>query len=124
MELGQLLFQGSEVYEKEAYWASDGLAVLGSAIEDCYRPNFEGMGSNYGGETFENDVFIMRNYCWCDGEYPEHENGCPPNFIHKQTNIKISWYKHCGRGITANIELNGYEWALIIKDCIESLEKK
>jgi hypothetical protein len=121
LELGQMLWSGQDIQEHEAYWASDGLLLIGSAIEDVY-PEHDGLGLNYGGVTFENDKFIMRNYCWCDGDKEGHEDSCPPNFVHKPTNLIISWYKHCGRGITANKELKAYEWALIVSDCINSLK--
>lgn len=123
MELGQWLFQGSEMHEFEAYWATDGLVFLGDEIEKRY-PEYQSLGGNYGGDQFENDTFIMKNYCWCDGDREGHEEGCPPNFVHKPTNLIITWYKHCGRGITANQELTYLEWSKIVENCTQSLEDK
>lgn len=79
---------------------------------------------NRGTEPFENDVFVIRSYCWCDGGKPGHEEGCPPNFEHKKTGFQACWYKHIGRGASQNQRLNrsGPAWRYILMDCLRSLE--
>lgn len=56
-------------------------------------------GENGYGVDYENDVFMMHPYCWCD------KLSCPwcgdkeaPNFHYKPTGGKVWWYKWIGRG--------------------------
>lgn len=122
MELGQWLLQGSDVQEFEAYWASDGIDLIANKLADISR-EYDGIGANTN-SFFENDTFMMKDYCWCDNEREGHEEACPPNFVHKPTNFIITWYKYYGRGMTANKNLSALEWLEILKDCIQSLEEK
>lgn len=76
-----------------------GLVSLTEAIfkkigeEDGY-----GLGGKYGyGADYENDVFMMKRFCWCDEEDCKWCGGDYPNFIYKPTNTKIWWYKFIGR---------------------------
>lgn len=128
-EIGQVLFANNETYEHTADWATNGLNALAEVIAEHrgYKKDKYGYGplltSNEGDEEYINDVFEMRTYCWCDGDSEPHENGCPPNFIHKPTGIEISWYKHAGRGITANVDwLPALTWHKLITSCMESVK--
>lgn len=51
---------------------------------------------------------------YCRGEIEQ-----APNFLHKSSGTKVSWYKYIGRGMT--IEL-GSDWRNVFKDCLYSLE--
>jgi hypothetical protein len=98
-----------------------------------------GLGGQYGyGENYENDVFMMHRFCWCDqddcpwcsyctcGDDFE-SNRCPyckgevkpaPNFLHKATGAAVRWYKYIGRGM----EVDKADWPEIIRECIASLK--
>lgn len=118
-----MLFSNSPVQEYEAYWATDGIHMIGEHIQEL-RGDQGTLGSNYGEAPYESDIFTMRTYCWCDGDREGHEEQCPPNFEHYQSGLIINWYKHCGRGITSNKKLSKKEWFNIIQDCIQSLGDK
>jgi len=73
------------------------------------------------GIDYENDVFMMHRYCWCEKE------DCPwcymgaPNFEHKRTGFELTWYKYIGRSMEVNMDLGALEIVTIIKECLESL---
>lgn len=69
---------------------------------------------------YENEVFAMRSYCWCDGE-GTHEHGCPPNFEYGE--LRISWYKYVGRGLSMNQEVSPGRWHDIFLACLLSLPR-
>jgi hypothetical protein len=57
-----------------------------------------GLGGEFGyGIDFENDVFMMHEYCWCERDDCKWCNDDAPNFLFKPTNCKIFWYKWIGR---------------------------
>lgn len=89
------------------------------------------LGGRYGyGVEYENDVFMMHPFCWCerpdcpwcyccDCEYTDAENwedmelieecdNCInpkdtlPNFLFKETGLAVKWYKYLGRGMEVN----------------------
>lgn len=105
-----------------ADWATSGLVMLAEIIAE--RRGERGyLAGNDGAEPFENDVFAMRTYCWCDEEMPGHEDGCPPNFEYKPTGVQISWYKHAGRGIECNRpEPTMMRWFEVLADCVRSVK--
>ena len=124
MELGQILFSNTTLEEYEADWATEGLTMIAEVITEYRGKIPDGWGeltSNSGAEEFINDVFEMRSYCWCFGD-GEHKDGCPPNFVYKKNGLVITWYKHAGRGIRANMEYPGARnWFKAINNCIESI---
>lgn len=83
------------------------------AQDDLYR----GPGSNSGLEAFETDIFVMRPYCWCDGE--KHPDGCPPNF--QWRDVQITWYKHLSRGLSANQVLSPDVVAEMLVECLAAV---
>lgn len=129
-EIGQILLTNTETLAFEADWATSGLHTIAEVISE-HRGNKKGkygygplLTSNEGDEEFDNETFTMRTYCWCDGAHQGHEDGCPPNFVYKPSGINITWYKHCGRGITANVDwMPALAWHRIINECIESIVK-
>ncbi len=115
-ELGQMLLSNSVFFSEEAYWACEGIVVLKNIIDESKILDWE---NKY---DYEGTKFAYRPYCWCDGENPEHKDGCPPNFEHYESGLQITWYKHSGRGISANkSELKALEWFDIIADCVEEI---
>lgn len=72
--------------------------TIGNPTENCGDAGY-----------YENDVFCIRAYCWCDGDEKGHENGCPPNFEYKPLGFKVSWYKHAGRGASQSHKLGPTE---------------
>lgn len=92
-------------------------AIIGDNKEEmCF-----GLAGAFGyGTNFENDVFMMHRFCWCDKEdckWCEHEE---PNFIYKPSGAKIWWYKWIGRSQEQKGELPK-DW---LKKCVESLGEK
>lgn len=73
------------------------------------------------GINYENDVFMMHRYCWCEKE------DCPwcyhgaPNFVHHASGLEVNWYKYIGRSMEISEALGALEIATIIKECLESL---
>jgi len=68
-------------------------------------------GENGYGENYENDVFKMSRYCWCETDDCKLCNGTEPNFIFKPTGATVSWYKYIGRGMeyTGKLPKDWYE---------------
>ncbi len=81
-------------------FVSDGLSLIGHAFSEK-----QAWGSKYG-IPFENDVFKMHNFCWCDGEecpYCGEEDA--PLFTFKPTGATAKWYKYIGRDIEVEGDL-------------------
>jgi hypothetical protein len=116
-ELGQIFLSNNSFYSDEAYWATEGLVLLKTIIDESKILEWQNENN------YEGKVFAYRNYCWCDGDIPEHKDGCPPNFEFYPVDLKISWYKHEGRGITANIkELKAVTWWSILNECVNEIK--
>lgn len=57
-----------------------------------------GLGGEYGyGVEYENDIFMMHPFCWCDKKSCKWCHKEYPNFIYKPTDTRIWWYKWIGR---------------------------
>lgn len=84
------------------------------------------------GVDYENDVFLMKRFCWCDvadgsclwcmhGDHPKFDQLLgerfgfadykrhsdrryydPPNFWFKPTDFRLTWYKYIGRDMASN----------------------
>jgi hypothetical protein len=116
-ELGQMILSNNNFFADEAYWATEGMVMLKNIIDESKILDWEHK------RDYEGKVFAYRDYCWCDGDSPEHENGCPPNFEFYSVDLKISWYKHCGRGITANMaEPKAITWWNILNECVNEIK--
>lgn len=84
-------------------------------------PEDKEWSSKYG-FTYENDVFMMHRYCWCE------EESCPwcgetnaPNFLHKKSGFAVNWYKYIGRSMEFR-PTSGKELAEILNECLNSVE--
>jgi hypothetical protein len=113
-EIGQYAFSGSPWGE----WSMSRrvyrfMRDLGEKLAD----SFGRAPTGNTGEHFENEVFSMRAYCWCDGD--RHPDGCPPNF--KCGDFEVRWYKYLGRGSSMNRNIGAEELAEIERRCMESL---
>ena len=79
------------------------------------------LGGEYGyGANYENDVFMMKPYCWCDDEKCNWCYGNWPNFWFKPTDGKIYWYKYIGRSQTKEGKFPK-NW---LEVCIKSIKTK
>jgi hypothetical protein len=88
-------------------------------------------GEKYGA-NYENDVFLMHRFCWCDnndgsclwclhGDHPDFDRLLnerfgtkdyqehrirgyydPPNFWFKPSDFRVRWYKYIGRDMASN----------------------
>lgn len=102
-----------------------------------------GVGGNCA-EAYVNDVFAIRDYCWCDGgRHPERvdwdveddsvylemppsggsSSGCPMNFEHFASGLKCEWYKYLARDVLFNRDPKPHEPLAILMDCLRSLPK-
>ena len=82
------------------------------------------LGGRFGyGANYENDVFMMHPYCWCDkDDCVWCGDECAPNFHHFKSDLKIWWYKWIGRGMDYNNKPKN--WNQIFNECVESLKGK
>ncbi len=98
----------------------DGISLLADLVAEIN--NVEDPSDNIGLiNKFSNDTFAIRPYCWCDGENPDHEEGCDPNF--ECGEFTASWYKYLGRGFDSDI-VTAEEWNEIMIKCLSSLRLK
>jgi len=129
-------FQGflsnTPILQEDAEWATEGLHFLAQIIADVrgevvnteYDVYDNLLTANYGASTYDNDIFVMRAYCWCDGRKLGHEDGCPPNFEHYPSGLMINWYKYAGRGITSNKKPTLKTWYEIVDQCNRSVRNE
>lgn len=72
------------------------------------------------GTCFENDVFMIHNFCWCEQEscgWCGEENN--PNFHYKPNDFMVWWYKYIGRSTETEGEIDIEK---MMKHCLESLD--
>jgi hypothetical protein len=102
----------------------DGLVAITMAIEEK-KGEQEGYGlggpSGYG-SNYENDVFMMHRYCWCEREGCAWCDGEAPNFFHKPSGLAVTWYKYIGRGEEIENGVGFRKWAEIVNECIKSVD--
>lgn len=87
------------------------------------------LGGEFGyGAVYENDVFMLHPFCWCD------RDDCPwcgwdedagqaqaPNFLHKPSGTTAHWYKWIGRSMEWNVRA---DWPTVITECFASLPER
>lgn len=84
-----------------------------------------GLGGEYGYGPyggFENDVFEMHEFCWCEREdcrWCGDEQA--PNFRHKASGFSVHWYKWIGRSTDTNRDVSPDEWRRIFAECVASV---
>lgn len=99
------------------------------------------LGSNVA-VSFENEVFALRDYCWCEGAIhrptPQAEEAwdrgpanffasggselaCPFNFEHHATGVRGTWYKYRRRNEEFDRPIDEQTARAILADCLASL---
>jgi len=78
------------------------------------------------GTLFENDIFRMHPYCWCDRDECKwcREVDPSPNFEYKPTGFKVWWYKYIGRETEASERYSKESIEHILDRCVKSVKKK
>lgn len=118
-EIGQMMFgQPSQELEcpewLEAYlWMID--SELSRVMWNVHQEEWDSPFQNTG-NSYKNDTFELEAYSW-DDETPQ-----PFNF--KWKDIQISWYKHCGRGMSINKKVTHKEGEQLLNECLKSIRKQ
>jgi hypothetical protein len=104
-------------------YVTAGLSVLDALWAERYEGGMDlhARTSNNGGEHVVTDVFELRPYCWCEGDAPGHQDGCPPNFLHKPSGFAAHWYKHASRGAQCSEPVSAERWADMLVECIHAV---
>lgn len=76
-------------------------------------------GTNGYGIEFENDIFMMHPFCWCEDDDCKWCSKGEANFLYKPTGCKITWYKYIGRD-QEKVGTLPKDW---LQNCINSLWK-
>lgn len=132
-ELGQMAFGANFHPTAMANYVQAGLRRLGAAVAPESDSGADPTDNT--GAVFENGVFAIRGFCWCDGESDGHQEGCPPNFefaglpaIPDQKHearalvpFEADWYKYLGRGSSQSRKVSGAEWTRIEAACLASV---
>jgi len=121
-ELGQGLFGGPWAELDSPDFLTPGLDLLGLAVAD-YRGNEDDNPCYNSGAKYENAVFALRAYCWCDGSRHnwDADELCPPNFEHFASGFQVRWYKHSHRGRSQNREITQGDWRQLVTECSNSI---
>lgn len=77
------------------------------------------------GDDYENVIFKMHRFCWCDNEDCPYCSEDAPNFIHYKSGLKIWWYKYIGRSMRmeAPTQLSSRQILEIFNEVIKSIEE-
>lgn len=78
--------------------------------------------ANSYGTNFENDVFRINRYCWCDEDECKFCGGNEPQFIYKPLNVAVSWYKYIPRNIDVEGTITHHEFAEMVVNVFESIK--
>jgi hypothetical protein len=79
------------------------------------------LGGLYGyGARWDDEIFSMHPFCWCDSEDCPWCEGDAPNFHHKETGFKIWWYKYIGRGMRVE---GFYDWPKALAECFATVSE-
>lgn len=114
-ELGQMLFgqqsqrfQGSAVLEAALQLLGENLVAAAESRKERIDNPFSNTGASY-----ENDVFKVEAYSWNE-DYEQ-----PFNFAWRD--LRVSWYKHAGRGLSANMEHSPRLVSEMVIECLGSI---
>jgi hypothetical protein len=91
------------------------------AIAEAASSDKDGWAEKYGA-NYENETFTMCTFCWCDGDNCPSCSGAVPNFLYKPTGFTVTWYKYIGRSMELSEELSAKQLAVIVYDCLRSLD--
>ncbi len=101
---------------------SNGLRELTKAIvEQNPKRHVMGLlGGTYGyGARWDDKVFSMHPFCWCEKENCPWCEGEKPNFHHKRTGFEVTWYKYIGRSMETEGEC---DWPTVLAECLASVK--
>lgn len=113
-ELGQMVFgQPSQTYEVSDIWEA-ALSMLGYEIwrVEHNRGNGDNNPMSNSGARFDCEAFSAHAYSWDDEEEQ------PWNF--RWRDVRISWYKYCGRGMSANMVLSPDQASEMLIECLRA----
>ena len=85
---------------------------LDRVMWNVHQKEYENPFNNSGSSSFKNEIFSVEAYDWSEKEQPW-------NFIWR--GVEIKWYKHFGRGMTANQELHPFGAATMLEECLGSI---
>ena len=116
-ELGQLFSEHPfHLYDCEPYVEAALTLIsqeLERVMENKTQEEYDNPFHNTGND-FECDTFKVDSYSWSDDNQPW-------NFKWKQ--VEISWYKGMGRGMSINCELSPDECAVMLKECLDAVDR-
>ncbi len=74
------------------------------------------------GAKFDNNVFSMHPYCWCEKEDCKYcrDYDPAPNFAY-HGGLKVHWYKYIGRSMEIEGDVSAEKMLDIIRECLESI---
>lgn len=114
-ELGQMLFgQPHQAFEAPPA-LEHALSLIGENIVAAAAARKEQQDNPFQntGATFKNDVFEVQAYSW------NEEEEQPFNFAWRD--LRVSWYKYVGRGMSANMEVDARLVNEMLIDCLNSI---
>lgn len=84
---------------------------------------FDALGCDGYALKFDNDVFYLRAYCWCDRKTCPQCGDSPSeyNFFYKPEGLGLTWYKYAIRAGYFNRATTLEDFRRIITLCIESV---
>ena len=118
--LKESLYSDREFKHKAPDYVLEALLVISRGVETTcpHETIFHNNGTpfmNHGDER-KTSAFHVQAYCWDDKLYQFY------NF--KWRNFKVLWYKHCQRSTTISRPMGEAECAVMLSECLKSLEVK
>ncbi|WP_327210800.1 hypothetical protein [Rhizobium leguminosarum] len=114
-EFGQMLFghrpqrfEGSPALERALERIGENIMAAAEARKERRDNPFWNTG-----DSFENDVFKVEAYSW-DDDYEQ-----PFNFAWRD--LRVSWYKHVGRGMSVNMQVDTHLVNEMLVECLGSI---
>lgn len=114
MELGNMIFGHSRgrfpVEERTLY-------------RSLIQPLFDALRCDGYGIEYENDVFEMHPYCWCEKDTCLQCTGVQKNFRHKSSGFELAWYKYAMRDAYTDRVIRPPTFIDLIRECVDSIPK-
>lgn len=118
IELGNLIFGNSRgAYPVPREWQGLFCARMSEMGFDFYgyMERDDVKKTDRGG--FENEVFMINPYYWGD----DTDIAMEPNFVFKENDFRIDWYKYPLRDSYSNMDVTFTEFATMLKKCVKSI---
>lgn len=116
-ELGQAIFgQPCQQYEVPDIMDAALCRIrdrLDTVMWNTHQKEYDSPFGNTG-NSFKNETFEAVAYDWVSDDQP---------FNFAWRDLRISWYKYLGRGMSANVEITPDLAAECLRDCLQSLDK-